>query len=127
MGGSIMFPDKPVYDYKEGWKTADQSQVYVDYYGSMPPYKIWIVHSNYISLQFDADWGGGGNHQAKPYVPEGEIWIGDDVPKYNVKYFIVHETFECNLMLQKKLSYEEAHERANELEMFLRRKDYESI
>ena len=121
------FPEKPVYDYKKGWETADQSQIYVDYYGFMPPYKIWIVHSDYITLQFDADWAGGGNHLAKSYVPENEVWIGDNVLKRDIRFFILHETFENMLMKQQKLSYEEAHTRANELEIYLRRKDYEAI
>jgi len=45
----------------------------------------------------------------------------------DLKFFIIHETFENLLMRQQKLNYEQAHKRANELETYLRRKEYKPL
>jgi hypothetical protein len=95
--------------------------------GSYGGYDFWYVDGEYIKDErIDIDFTSGGNPGRYGYIPEGDIWldpssegIGDDVPNG------VHEYIECNLMINDGLSYDEAHEFANEVEKVVRELEFE--
>jgi hypothetical protein len=63
-------------------------------------------------------------------IPEDEIWIREDVyddPERRLKILQGHERFEISLMETKRLSYKQAHEKAERHEKLYKIKELENI
>ncbi len=90
--------------------------------GVVNDYRIVRVPENQVKTTHDMDFTEGANHEAKPYVPDGEVWISDTVPEDRVPAVILHELVECWLM-QLGAPYDRAHDLANGLELAVRQGD----
>lgn len=68
----------------------------------------------------DLDFTTGGNPGRYRYVPHGEIWVEMVLRPSDVTGVIVHEGVEAILMINFGLSYDDAHDIANEHEWQIR-------
>ncbi|MBL7156070.1 MAG: hypothetical protein ISS87_00505, partial [Candidatus Pacebacteria bacterium] len=77
--------------------------------------KIWLVYGRLARELFDLDFVEGGHDLVYNYIPKNEIWIDNDLLAKERKYVIVHELYE-RLLMEKGLSYNQAHKKASQLE-----------
>lgn len=86
--------------------------------------KVWIVNGEIIRDLFFSEFTEGGNDQIYSFVPKGEIWLDDDLSPKEIKFVLLHEIHERNLMA-KGWSYDEgkraAHFSASRIEHFCRK------
>lgn len=59
---------------------------------------IWIVNGELIRDLFFIEFTEGGHDLVYPFIPPNEIWIDDDVTKKELKFVLLHELHERNLM-----------------------------
>lgn len=78
--------------------------------------KIWIVSGELVRDLFFIDFTEGGHDKVYPFIPEGEVWIDDDLNQKERKFVLLHELFERNLMI-KGMKYDSAHKKASEIEL----------
>lgn len=83
---------------------------------------IWIVNEEEIRNQLFIEFTEGGHDLVYPWIPENEIWIGDDVKVKERVFIILHELIERRLM-KKGLNYNKAHEKATFFEQMVRFKN----
>jgi hypothetical protein len=66
--------------------------------------KVWIVRGDLVRSLFFVDFTEGGNDQIYSFVPDGEIWLDDDLSPKEMDFVLLHELHERNLM-KKGISY----------------------
>ena len=81
---------------------------------------VWIVTGRLIRSVFNIDFTAGGHDHVYEFVPEGEVWIDNDVVEKERGYVLVHELHERNCM-SKGMTYSQAHEESSQLEYHCRR------
>jgi len=111
----------------KGWEYVDINQLYDDYLGEFCGYRIYKVYGDYVYLIFDADFVLAGNDQAKKYIPEGEIWLDRTISKDDIIFVLIHEITENVLMRDSGLTYNKAHDIANQIEYAVRKKHYKPL
>lgn len=84
--------------------------------------KVWLVYGRIVRSLFDLDFVEGGHDLIYDYIPRNEIWIDNDLLANERKYVIVHELYERSLM-EKGLSYNQAHKKASQLELQARKEN----
>lgn len=100
----------------DDWKKLDE---HMSNYAGV---SVYIVDGNYVRNNFDVDFVLGGHGYVYDYVPKDEIWI-ENVPSTEDQYFnLRHEIYERDLMLEKGIEYDKAHEEAANFEKGLREK-----
>ena len=105
-----------------GKKVLDQSLISKSLIREQDGMKIFNVDDNYVKTHIYADFTEGGNGYAYPnFVPMDEIWVAKDKDKQNKEAIILHELAEVKKM-KIGMSYDNAHEIANKVEMKLRKK-----
>ena len=82
--------------------------------------RIVPVDGERVRRDVDVDFTMGGNPSRYAYVPQGELWIGDNLSPPAAISTIVHESVEHRLMKHEGLSYDDAHEAANGIDAELR-------
>lgn len=98
--------------------------------------KIWKVHGQVVRDFYFIDFTEGGHELVYHFVPNNEVWIDDDLGRGELKFVLLHEIHERNLMYEslsdgkggvKKVSekerhkiYVRAHTASSELEYFYR-------
>jgi hypothetical protein len=60
--------------------------------------KVWIVNGEAVRDMFFLDFVEGGHGYVYPFIPKDEIWIDDDVEPNEIKFVLLHEAHERNLM-----------------------------
>jgi len=80
---------------------------------------VWIVNGELVRDFFEISYTGGGHDKFYDFVPNKEIWIDNDISKEEIKFILLHEIHERNLM-KKGMSYRKAHFSATEIEDFAR-------
>lgn len=60
--------------------------------------KIWIVNGELVRDLLFIDFTEGGHDLVYPFIPKNEIWIDDDVFPEELKFILLHEMHERNLM-----------------------------
>ncbi|HTY43809.1 MAG TPA: hypothetical protein VMC80_01050 [Patescibacteria group bacterium] len=60
--------------------------------------KVWIVNGESVRDIFFLDFTEGGHGFVYPFIPKDEIWIDDDVEPNEIKFILLHELHERNLM-----------------------------
>jgi hypothetical protein len=99
--------------------------------------KVWIVDGELVRDVFFVDFTEGGHDKVYFFIPKNEIWVDNDVINREVKFILLHELHERNLMgnvhrkylksknpaLRKKARkiYLSAHRSASILELVCRR------
>lgn len=80
---------------------------------------VWIVNGRLVRSIFDLNYTSGGHDHVYEFVPDNEVWIDNDIELQERPFILVHELHERNLM-EKGMTYEEAHEKSSKLEHYLR-------
>lgn len=100
--------------------------------------KVWIVNGELVRDLFFVEFTEGGHDKVYPFIPKGEIWIDDDVVQEEMKFILLHELHERNLiergwpydpedkrpiiaLANKSDLHKSAHVAASEIEYFYRR------
>jgi hypothetical protein len=81
--------------------------------------KVWIVDGELVRSLFFIDFTEGGHDKVYKFVPEGEIWIDNDISVKERNFVLLHEAHERNLMSQGQ-KYPEAHRDSSRIEFFCR-------
>jgi len=98
--------------------------------------KVWIVDGELVRGIFYVDFTEGGHDKVFPFIPKKEIWLDDDLNPDEMKFILLHEIHERNLMPEGhdiKISrgsvkanknytkvYDSAHQSASRLEYYCR-------
>ncbi|HVP11976.1 MAG TPA: hypothetical protein VMV94_12415 [Phycisphaerae bacterium] len=76
---------------------------------------VWIVSGRLVRSAFDIDFTAGGHDYVYEFVPEGEVWIDDDIEEDERPYVLLHELHERNRMAAG-WPYSKAHAESSRLE-----------
>ncbi|MDH7598727.1 MAG: hypothetical protein QHH07_03685 [Sedimentisphaerales bacterium] len=77
--------------------------------------EVWIVNARRFRSVFDIDFTEGGHDHVYEFIPQGQIWIDDDIDQSEGGFVLLHELYERNHMA-KGLAYRDAHRQASNLE-----------
>jgi hypothetical protein len=77
--------------------------------------QVWVVNGRLVRSVFDIDFTAGGHDHVYEFVPEGEVWIDDDVTEKERGFVLLHELHERNQMA-KGMPYSKAHVESSRLE-----------
>ncbi len=99
---------------------ADPSKVHLRLWKKLEePVSVWIVDGRLVRSVFDIDFTEGGHEHVYEFVPQGEVWIDNDVSDAERPYVLLHELHERNLM-DKGWDYDRAHADSSKLEKHMR-------
>jgi len=76
---------------------------------------VWIVNGRLVRSAFDIDFTAGGHDHVYEFVPEGEVWIDNDIEEKERGFVLLHELHERNRM-EEGLPYSKAHDESSRLE-----------
>lgn len=108
-------------DRLEGSEDISQHpEAYLRVYRTVGPLTVWIMDGEVIRNWVHVDFTEGDNQQHSPWMPKGEIWI-DACNEDEADVTLIHELHEFNRMRLDGLSYDEAHDSANTVEIQARR------
>lgn len=93
--------------------------VRVDIPVEVSPLEIWLVDGNSIRTELYIDFIGGGHHYVYDFIPLNDIWIDIDTGDVDTIFYAVHELAE-RAWMKRGMPYEDAHERANQVERVVR-------
>lgn len=99
------------------------SGVYRLHLGMKEGFNVWIVDGAVVRRDLYPTFLYGGNPQRYPFIPHNEIWIDNAIAAQEFEYTVAHESLERSLMARQGISYDDAHNRALELERAMRRSD----
>lgn len=85
----------------------------------LPKIKVWIVDGEVVRDLFFIEFTEGGHDKVYKFIPDGEVWLDNDLFPKERKFVLLHELHERNLMLNG-LNYERAHVKSSHLEFFCR-------
>ena len=127
---STMYNTKDRLEYYKDRKGKDSdlpkdilNKVRVNYVGKfLEFYKVYEVSGNLLRTKVDIDFVSGGNPGRYAYVPEGEIWIDENLHPNDLAATVIHEFVECIIMEHKGKSYNHSHDKASALELQFRKK-----
>jgi hypothetical protein len=80
-----------------------------------PGLEIWRVDEGKVRDRLYTDFTIGGHDRVYSFIPEGQVWIGDDVDIDELYDDLLHELWE-RFFMGEGVSYEDAHEMATGLE-----------
>ena len=102
---------------------SELEKIRVDFAGKvLDSYKIFEVNGDYIRTKVDIDFVSGGNPARYAYIPDGEIWIDENLHPNDFAATVIHEFSECTIMKYKGKSYDHAHDKASAIELSFRKK-----
>lgn len=96
---------------------------------------IFLINGDVVKQRLFADFVEGGNdgvYGKRPgnsyqFMPDKQIWLDSNADINSMPYICFHELWERYLMVEKNHTYDQAHDKSNELEMKLRKvKAFES-
>ena len=73
---------------------------------------VWLVDGKVVRDKYDKGFTEGGHWKVYKYVPEGEVWIDDQLSDQERKPVLLHEMNELGLMRQG-MPYLKAHKRSS--------------
>ena len=77
--------------------------------------EVWIVNGRLVRSVFDIDFTAGGHDHVYEFVPQGEVWIDNDIEEKERGFVLLHELHERNRMAAG-LPYSKAHNESSRLE-----------
>lgn len=98
--------------------------VHVRLYGTLDDMEVWLVDGQEVRNRYKVDAMEGFHGYVYSWVPNNEIWIEDGLHATEIPYIILHEFVELNLMRDRRLSYEKAHDKAAKVEWLMRHKGF---
>ena len=81
---------------------------------------VWLVDGYYIRNHIDINFEHGGHHLVYWWIPPCEVWIEKEQPFADYPFVALHELDE-HLKMRQGLNYDQAHEKALELEKLYRK------
>ena len=84
---------------------------------------IWIVDGLTVRREIFDQFLYGGNDERYTFIPPDEIWIDNAISAEEFKYTLAHELNERNLMANKGIGYDVAHDSSLSLERVMRMED----
>jgi hypothetical protein len=98
-------------------------EIYVSEIGKLNECAVFLVNGDTIKIKHEMDFCEGGNSQRYPeFIPKDEIWIEVNIHTTDIKFIMLHEYIENRLMRDFSLTYDKAHDIANEQEKSFRKK-----
>ena len=94
---------------------------YLKKVGQRGAISIWIVDGTYVRTHIDEEFTNYGQHYNFKYIPKEEFWLDHEGKPDEQKFFIDHLLIEHKLM-EKGVSYNEALEQADKIELLERKK-----
>ncbi len=82
--------------------------------------KVWIVNGELVRGLFFLDFTEGGHDKVYSFILNNQIWIDDDLDPSEIKFVLLHEVHERNLM-SKGMNYEKAHKSSSKIEYHCRK------
>ncbi len=108
---------KELSERKKATKDKKQKPLHIKLIGKTKDnLNIFLIDGNQVRTIYDIEFTEGGHDFVYNYVPKNEVWIDNDLSQSERKYVILHELFERSLMKNKKMSYNNAHNKASEIE-----------
>jgi hypothetical protein len=77
--------------------------------------RVWVVDGELVRDLFFIDFTEGGHDKVYKFIPDGEIWIDDDVMPEERRFILLHEMHERYLMSQG-WNYSKAHRDSSKIE-----------
>jgi hypothetical protein len=77
---------------------------------------VWIVDGRLVRSAFDIDFTAGGHDHVYEFIPNGEVWIDNDIEEKERGFVLLHELHERNRM-KEGLPYSKAHDESSRLEL----------
>jgi len=77
--------------------------------------EVWIVNGRLVRSVFDIDFTAGGHDHVYEFVPQGQVWIDNDIAEKERGFVLLHELHERNRMAEG-LPYSKAHNESSRLE-----------
>lgn len=62
--------------------------------------EVWIVNGKLVRDNLFIEFTEGGHDRVYHFIPKNEIWIDDDLNKRELKFILLHELHERNLILK---------------------------
>ena len=59
---------------------------------------VWVVKGDLVRSMFFIDFTEGGHDMVYSFIPKNEIWLDDDLSEKEMKFILLHEMHERNLM-----------------------------
>lgn len=84
--------------------------------GKINNIEIMLVDGDKIKKKNNIDYVEGGHDLIYDFIPEKQIWIDGNMSKKTIPHIVYHEFIERYLMENKEITYDEAHDVANEKE-----------
>lgn len=111
---------------EKGKNFDDMSKVRIGKCGDL---HIFLVNGDIVKTKSFQDFVEGGNDavygkeggEVANFMPKNEIWIDANADINSLPYICFHELWERYQMTEHKLHYEDAHDKANAIEMKLRK------
>lgn len=104
----------------EGGNLPDPKKVHIRLWKHLSSgVSVWIVDGRLVRSVFDVDFTEGGHDYVYEFVPDGEVWIDNDLEAAERPYVLLHELHERNLMA-KGWDYDRAHEDSSKIEYHCR-------
>jgi len=82
--------------------------------------KVWVVNGEAVRDLFFIDFTEGGHGYVYSFIPKNEVWIDDDIEPDEIKFVLLHEMHERNLM-SKRMKYDSSHASSSKIEYACRR------
>ncbi len=82
--------------------------------------KVWFVNGELVRDLFFLDFTEGGHDKVYSFIPENEVWIDDDLDLEELKFVLLHEIHERNLM-SKGEDYDSSHKSSSKIEYYCRK------
>jgi hypothetical protein len=89
--------------------------------GEVDDFIVYIIDGEPIRNHIDIDFNGAGNPGRYEYCPANEIWIEEFEQLSDIAGYLLHEITEYHLMKDKGLAYDDAHDKASEVELEFRK------
>lgn len=99
------------------------SGLYRVYLGRRQGQQVWIVDGAKVVSQLYPPFIMGGNDQRYRFNPDNDVWIDNRIGCEELTYTIEHELIERQLMREKGMTYNRAHNAGLALESHLREVD----
>jgi hypothetical protein len=100
-------------------------RVHDEFLGRVEPFAVWMVDGGVVRNEVDVDFTVGGNPAVYGYIPKDEIWVDHQRSPKDLACDLVHELVETWFMNNLNMGYDDAHDRANEVENRLRETEAE--
>ena len=123
--GHMLVADEAGYKAGKRWESYQRSKspnvgpIKKSLWKIVEGFEVYIVSGKAVRNIY-VNFTEGGHHWRYKFIPEGEVWLDDDLVPEEREPVLVHELDEIHSMRDLKMGYEPAHERASFVESVVR-------